>query len=171
MRTGAYLIILALALFDPLYADEPPLTPAPITIYSPSGSYYARIDPKSGIEVFSSASEGTDYIWKAPGWSWIAALSDTGEHLVLGYEGINLVPYDYDLNMVMLTFFHNGQVIKTVTLGELVDDALLDKHRTLGHRNWGMFNGLVEDGHYEVKTSENQIIHFNMATGERVFHE
>lgn len=169
MRIAVFLTAILLFV-SRTHADAPLPAPAPTTIHSPQGTYTARLDPEDGITVYPSSPENAAPLWVATGWSSVGALSDDGRSLVLGYVGMNLIPRNYDLDMTMLTFFQDGEVIRTVALSELVDSELLERNKTLSHYHWGNFTGIVEDGHYQVETADGQKIHFDITTGTRVDH-
>ena len=147
----------------PAPADEPMMSPAVWEVCSPDGVYCARLDPDTDTIAAYKAGAGGDVLWTAPGWSRVAALADDGEHLVLGYEGMNLIPVDYDPGMEMLTFYRRGEVFRRVALPVLVGDEALQ--RTVSHYYWGDYLGLDADGYYAVRTFAGREIRFDMATG------
>ena len=147
-------------------ADEPMLPPSAWEVCSPDRAYCARLDPDTRTITAYRAGASDDVLWTAPGWSRVAALADDGEHLMLGYEGMNLIPVDYDKAMAMLTFFRRGRQIAVVRLRDLA--GWLNLQRTVSHYYWGDYLGLDADGHYVVKVSRGGKIRFDMKTGERV---
>jgi hypothetical protein len=133
---------------------------------SPSGEYCARLDPAdNSIQAYRPGAHEV-VLWSAAGWSRIAALADDGEHLVLGYEGMNLIPVDYDPDMEMLTFYRRGEVIRRVPLSALIDRGALQ--RTVSHWYWGDYLGLDAEGRYAVRTADGRQIRFDMTTGKAV---
>ena len=159
-------ILFTVVLPLPAFADEPPLPPSVWTTCSPSGEFCARLDPvENSIRAYRKAEEVT-VLWTAPGWSRVAALADDGEHLVLGYEGQNLIPVDYDSDMAMLTFHRRGEAFAVTRLRDLAN--WLNLQRTVSHYYWGDYLGLDADGHYVVNVSRGGEIRFDMTTGKRV---
>ena len=159
-------ILFTVVLLSPAFADEMMLPPTVWTVCSPSGEFCARLDPaENNIQAYRKADEGT-VLWTAPGWTRVAVLADDGEHLVLGYEGMNLIPVDYDEGMAMLTFFRRGRQIAVVRLRDLT--SWLRLQRTVSHYYWGDYLGLDADGRYVVKLSRGGKIRFDMTTGKRV---
>jgi hypothetical protein len=101
------------------------------------------------------------------GWFRLAALSDDGEILVAGYDGMNLLPLDYSPDLVVLTFYRRGAFIAEVTLDQVIDDfAALE--RTVSHYNWGYYLGFDQAGRYVIETVEGRRIAFDAATGVMV---
>lgn len=147
-------------------ADEPLLPPQAWETCSPSGAYCARLDPENNT--ITGYEPGGPNLWSAKGWSRIAALADDGEHLVLGYAGLNLIPQNYRSDMTMLTFYRGGKVIKTVPLKDLVSDPIIRANPTVSHYYWGNFWGLNADGHFVVETADNRIVRFDLSTGDPV---
>ncbi len=47
----------------------------------------------------------------------VAALAGDGAHLVIGHDGMKLLPFDAGPGTVVLTFIQRGEVIRRVTLG------------------------------------------------------
>jgi hypothetical protein len=100
-----------------------------------------------------------------PGWFRVAYLADDGEHLVIGHEGINLLPLNLDKNDILIYFVKRGEVVKTVTVSELVKNRSRLK-RTASHLLWGSYLGIDEDGHFGVETVEARSLYFDVTTGE-----
>lgn len=147
-------------------ADEPMMPPSVWETCSPSGVYCARLDPhENRVTAYKAGMEEVS-LWTATGSSRVAALADDGEHMMLGYEGMNLIPVDYDPDMVMLIFFRRGDVIRRVALSALVDRAALQ--RTVSHWYWGDYLGIDSNGRYAVRTADGREFRFDMTTGEPV---
>lgn len=150
----------------PVLADEPMFPPAIWETCSPSQEYCARLDPEANsVTAFRKDTEHT-VLWTAPGWSRVAGLADDGVHFVMGWEGMNLIPLDYDKNMPMLTFFRRGKQFAVVRLRDLA--GWLNLQRTVSHYYWGDYYGFDGNGHYVVKISRGSKIRFDMTTGQRV---
>ncbi len=108
--------------------------------------------------------EAGQVLWSMAGWFRLAALSDDGETLVAGYDGMNLLPLDYSPDLVILTFYRRGKPVATVTLDEVIDDfAALE--RTVSHYNWGHYLGFDDAGRYVIETVEGHRIAFDVRTG------
>ena len=105
-----------------LRADTPLPPPKRYEVESPSKKYSATVDPKTGVTVCAAGSGKT--LWKAPKiWSRKALLADDGDHLVTGYNGLNLIPVNYTRDLVLITFWRRDERIRDVTVGELFPDT------------------------------------------------
>lgn len=164
MLRNLALAILFLLLAPQASADRLGI-PAPTTweTCSPSREFCARLDPEENSILVYKPGVETIVLWRATGWSSVAALADDGEHLVLGYEGMSLIPVDHEPDMEMLTFYWRGEVIRRIALSVLIDRAALQ--RTVSHWYWGDYLGLDADGRYAVRTADGREIHFEMTTG------
>lgn len=158
-----FLFPFILLIASPVLADEPMLPPAVWQTCSPNGVYCATLDPGADRITVYRAGAADNVLWSAAGWSRVAALADDGEHLVLGYEGMNLIPVDYEPDMEMLTFYRRDAVIQRVALSVLVDRKALQ--RTVSHWYWGDYLGLDANGRYTVRTAGSREIRFDMTTG------
>jgi hypothetical protein len=158
----------ALLLLTPLpaAADEPLAKPWPKTVCSANTSYCAVMDPASWTTEVRIGEAG-EMLWSMAGWFRLAALSDDGETLVAGYDGMNLLPLDYSPDLVVLTFYHRGTPIAEVTLDQVIDDfgAL---ERTVSHYNWGHYLGFDQAGRYVIETVDGRRIAFDATTGDVV---
>ncbi len=172
MRPGKpILMLLGLALLAPVasvLADEPLPSPTVWTACSPNGEFCARLDPARNVTAVYSAAEPEAVLWSMPGWFRVAALGDDGEHLVTGYDGLNLVPQGYDPDMVMLTFHRRGAVIATVRLGDLIGGTALARNRTVSNHYWGDYVGFDDNGYYVVRTAADREYRFDVTTGRMV---
>ena len=104
-----------------LMADQPLPAPFDQRINSPNKRYYALLSANEKRTVAYDASTKTR-LWEMAGWFRVAALADDGEHFVTGYDGVNLIPANYDPKMTMLTFYRSGKPFRSISLQELVPD-------------------------------------------------
>ncbi|MBE9555645.1 MAG: hypothetical protein IMF08_02215 [Proteobacteria bacterium] len=163
MNARFLIFLLALLPTIPANADEPMMPPSVWETCSPSGEYCARLDPVENSILAYKPGVETIVLWRAEGWSSVAALADDGEHLVLGYEGMNLIPVDHEPDMEMLIFYRRGMVFQRIALSVLIDSAALQ--RTVSHWYWGDYLGLDANGHYAVHTADGKEFRFDMTTG------
>jgi hypothetical protein len=160
--------LVALLLLAPLpaAADEPLAKPWPKTVCSANQAYCAVMDSASWTTDVRVGEAGP-VLWSLAGWFRLAALSDDGQTLVAGYDGMNLLPLDYSPDMVILTFYRRGAPVAEVTLDDVIDDfAALE--RTVSHYNWGHYLGFDEAGRYVIETVEGRRIAFDARTGAMV---
>ena len=144
------------------------MPPSVWEVCSPSGEYCARLDPADRSILAYKPGVEQIVLWTATGWSRVAALADDGEHLVLGYEGMNLIPVDYEPDMEMLTFYRRGEIVKTVRLRDLISDIAIRMNRTVSHYYWGDYLGFDENGRYVLRTATGREFRFDMTTGQPV---
>jgi hypothetical protein len=168
-------VLLCLALLPvTVSADEPLEAPGNKTIYSLNRKYSAFLDYERKITTVYSVSkrgrtEQRTKLWEMPGWFRNASLADDGEHLVVAYEGSNLLDLNYKQDEVMLTFYRRGELINRVRLNELLEDARPSKlERTVSHYKWTESYGFDEHGRYVVNTVEKRQFIFDVDTGQPV---
>lgn len=105
-------------------------------------------------------------LWAMYGWFRVFKLADDGQHLVTGYNGMNLVPKSFDGNEVMIRFHRKGELIQMVTLKDLFVN-LGSMKKTASHYSWGWYLGFNPAGQYEVETEEGRILAFDPKTGQQ----
>lgn len=151
-----------------LRGDAPLAPPSNYTVYSLNRRFYAFLDAGKKKTTVFEVRKGAPaaQVWEMPGWFRVAALSDDGEHFVVGFEGINLLPLDYHKEQVMLSFYRRGKLLRAVTLGQLVKDYG-KLQRTVSHYYWGRYLGFDEKNRYLVATVEGRTIAFDAATGQQ----
>jgi hypothetical protein len=151
------------------HADSPLPPPARKTIWSANRQFFAVMEPDKQITTIYRTTQGKqeEKVWSMYGWFRVTALADDGEHLVAGYDGMNLLPLDYDKRQVMLYFFKRGELINHVTLDQIIrDNSAL--RRTASHYYWGNFKGLDQAGRFVIETVEGREIRFDVAKGTPV---
>jgi hypothetical protein len=85
------------------------------------------------------------------------------------YDGVNLIPANYDPNVTMLTFYRRGNPFRSTSLQELVPD-LSKLQPTPSHVYWGYYTGF-ENGLYRVDTVDCGTLRFDPKTGDLVQHK
>lgn len=103
-------------------------------------------------------------LWSMPGWFRVASLSNDGEYLVTGFDGVNLLPLDFKKDQVMLSFYDRGKLIRHVRLNEMIADVS-KLTKTVSHYQWGQYLGLNAEDHYVVELAGKQWLLFNIRTG------
>jgi hypothetical protein len=115
----------------------------------------------------TTVSQGRRVLWTMPGWFRVAALADDGAHLVVGHEGMNLLPLDAGASTVIVTFYRRGDVVRKVTLAQVMGD-LSNLERSVSHLVWGYYLGFDAQGHYAIETVEGRRLAFDVTTGRLV---
>jgi hypothetical protein len=146
-------------------ADEPLPAAKKHTVCSPSKKFCAVSDPKKNITTVT-AKKGGKALWSIPGWHRSLFVSDNGESLVVGYNGLNLVPVDVTLAEPMLRFYKRDKLVRMVTLGEFY------KHKsqlqpTVSHLAWGHIQGFNGANQLGVVLYTNEALAFSV-DGNRV---
>jgi hypothetical protein len=176
MRKGIVLVVIpAILLVEGLFvasgrADSPLPPPSKQTIWSKSRRFFAITDPKDQTTtVYRATSDGKGIrTWAMYGYLRFAWLADDGEHLVADPPGWGgLVPVDYDKAHVILYFFRRGEMIKYVTLSQIIGD-FSKLRRTASHYAWGNSVGFDEVGDYVIETLEGRRIRFDVSMGEPI---
>lgn len=146
-------------------ADQPLEAPQNRSIIAPSGNCWAYTDAvKKTTTAYKLINGKQTELWAIEGWHRVAALASDCKHFVTGYEGVNLLPEGYSPDMVMLSFYCNGMLIRQIRLNELVKD-LGKLEKTASHWSWGYYMGLEQGIYYRVMTVDRGEIVFDMKTG------
>jgi hypothetical protein len=161
-------LLLAAAFAGPACADEPLPLPDAYSVCSPSGAFCARLTPEPPEIAVHPADRPDAVLWSAPRYARTAHVADDGRHAVLGWDGLNLVPWPPRMGMTMLTFLRDGEVIREVPLRAIIGRAALTRQRTVSHAVWGYAPGIDAAGRLEVRPSEGEALYFDVTTGRRV---
>ena len=164
MKRSATLAVALVALVESAFADSPLPPPTRHRLLSPNGQFAVVSDPVAGRTRVELASG--EQLWQLPGWFRSVYVSNDGEHLAVGYEGLNLVPLDSDDSLEMISFWNRGNKVKSVALREIVPDRSILK-RTASHYAWGSIRGVNEHDQLIVTRIDGQVLRFNMSTGTR----
>ncbi|WP_282607777.1 hypothetical protein [Pelagibius sp. Alg239-R121] len=154
-------VLVALLLSPRVHADAPPRAPADKSLCAPSGIFCAQMDVDPAE---TRIVTGHRILWRMPGWYRDAHLADDGEHFVVGYHGRNLLQQDYKPETVMITFWRRDEIIRRVTLSEIIEDESNLKP-TVSHFLWGHSVGFDCQGRFVIHTVENRRIAFDAETG------
>ena len=148
------------------FADEPPEPAATHKILSSTPTCWAITDAKTHVTTaFRTEKSGKpSSLWSAPGWFRVADLSTDCQFMVTGYDGGNLLPAKADGELVMLSFYRDGKIIRRIRLKELICNwsKLV---RTASHWSWGNYIGAEKDFFYRVETQDRGELVFDMRTG------
>lgn len=173
MQANVVRVVLASALMYPVImvqmarADAPLPPPMKHELCSSSGRFCAVSDPATmETTIYSLAPDGSrQEHWVMPGWFRVLYVADDGEHVVTGYNGVNLLPIDYDPEEVLVSFYDRGRLLRSLTLRALVPD-LSKLQRTISHVYWGHYLGFDADGYFVVELVDGRTMRFDVTTGE-----
>jgi hypothetical protein len=161
-------IVCALAWSGVSFADAPLPPPSQIVQWSSNRQYVAVADPgRDAVAVYRVEGPNRTELWSISPWQRSFELADDGEHLVVCYSGLNLLPLDYKASWTMVTFYRRGIVVRAWTLAELVPD-LTKLRRTASHYSWGKCVGFDPTGAFQVETVDRGTLKFNAGTGTLV---
>jgi hypothetical protein len=155
-------VILALAFAVPALADSPLPPPSIETTKSANKRFEVVSDPEKGTRCIDSAS--SKELWKLPNWYRWSFLCDDGRHFITAYGGLNLLSQNYKGSDVMLTFWKDGKLVRTVTVDELIPDKKI-LQRTVSHYSWGSIPGITKNGLLEVILEDGSKHYFDPTTG------
>ena len=164
-RTAVMLGMLASGSGGAARADEPLPPPETKTVWSANRAWCAVMDPRTDVTTVYRVEEGDrrTVSWAMIGWYRVAYLADDGVHLVIGHPGINLLPRDARETDVLLYFVHRGELTRAVPLRDVLPFSKLKP--TVSHLLWGSYVGLDAEGRMVVKTVEEKVLRYDVATG------
>jgi hypothetical protein len=144
------------------YGNVPLPPPSRYEISSPSGKFFARVDPNSGVRVYATGS--TNVLWTLSKWFRVAFLADDGDHFISVYDGGNLIPKNFKKDLPLITFWDRNKNIRDVTVGELFPDTSILK-TTESHYYWGDISRIT-NASLVVTRCDGKLVRFNVANGE-----
>jgi len=157
MRHTFRLLIPALLLAGASLArgDSPLPPPEKMERWSPDHKIFAVTDPDAQTTtVFRVNVDGTQTkLWAMVGWYRDLHVANDGTHVVIAYEGGNLIPQDYRKDKPMLFFVDQGRLLAVITLQDLVTD-FSKLGRSVSHFSWGNVSGFNAAGQLGVTTVE-----------------
>jgi hypothetical protein len=78
---------------------------------------------------------------------------------------LNLIPTNSTDDLVLFTFWAEGQKLRDVTLKEFVPDRRF-LQQTASHYYWGIVHGIDAQGHLKVERADKKIFLFEVTTGK-----
>ena len=146
-----------------LWADKQLPPPGKITVCSTDGAFCAIADPTGpSLSVFRRGA--TAAVWSLPAWHRQFFLSNDGDHLVIGPEGLSLLPLETRLSDRLLIFMKREAVVRVVTVGDLFPDLSLLR-RTASHLEWGRVVGISPRGQLVVELVGGRRVAYGVRTG------
>lgn len=147
-------------------ADAPLRPPEKHVARSPNATIAAESDPASGLTtVYRVAPDGTrERRWAMAGWFRAIYPADDGDHLVVGFDGLNLLPRNAADDLVVLRFVRRGEAIRALTLRDVVPDRSILK-RTASHLAWRESERFDAKGRFVVVTIDGAQHRYDVKTG------
>jgi len=136
-----------------LVADSPREAPSNKKVHSPNHKFFALLEPTRQLTTVYRAGKPNVKLWEMPGWHPATFLSNDGDHLVIGYDGVNLLDPGTNPKEPMITLFNRGKQVAVITLGDLVKDQS-KLMRTESHLFWGDYIGFTENGDFRLRTAD-----------------
>lgn len=158
------LALLVGLLSAPVFADEPLPAPEKLTVCSPAGTTCAVSDPATDTTVVSTPASRRPP-WTLPGWHRWLFVSDDAVSVVVGHDGMNLLPLDVTLAEPVLRFHQRGRLVRTVTLGD-VYASTSQLTRTVSHFAWTTAPCINRANQLVVERMDGTKLAFAMATGQ-----
>ena len=147
-----------------LSGDSPLAPPSKHSVKSPDGNITAVSDPESRTTIVQRTTTN-EQLWQIPSWErWLFVAND-GKHAVTGYGGINLIPVEYDEEMVLFTFWREGRKIRDVTLKEFVPRKRILR-RTVSHYYWGIIEKIDAEGYLVIRRADDKVFLYDLNTGK-----
>jgi hypothetical protein len=144
-------------------ADEPMPPPARTTTCSPSKTYCAVSDPASAKTTVSKRG-AKQTLWTIDGWHRWIFVSDDGESIVVGYEGMNLVPRDVRMDEPVLRFYHRAKLVRSVRLRDLYRSKA-QMQPTVSNYAWGYITGFNRANQLILELVDGKRIAYDPKTG------
>ncbi|WP_444912351.1 hypothetical protein [Microbulbifer sp. PAAF003] len=130
------------------HADSPLPVPKAKRVCNIFVTYCAYLEPAKDTVVYSvEGNFETKEIYKISGWHRSFHISPSGEYVVVGYPGLNLVPKSVTPNQVMLSIYLNGKLQHAITLKQLFHN-LESLEPTVSHYQWGSITNV---SNYDVR--------------------
>jgi len=162
----ALLAVAALASPRSARADTPLRPPTTHVATSPNATIAAESDPVTDLTtVYRVAPDGRrERRWAMAGWYRAIYPADDGDHLVLGFDGLNLLPMNATDDFVVVRFVRRGEVIRALTLHDVVPDRSILR-RTASHLAWREGEGYDPKGRFVVVTIDGARHPYDVTTG------
>jgi hypothetical protein len=105
-------------------------------------------------------------LWSVPGWHRWIFVSDDGQTIAFGYDGMNLVPRDVTLSEPIIYIYSNGELVRAVVLGDLFK-SISELTPTVSHYAWGSIQGFNHSNQLVVALVDGTYAAFSPHTGKR----
>jgi hypothetical protein len=157
-----FTIITGLVLSHNSYADSPPVAPMLTRECSLNGVYCIESDPEKNLTTITKKGAASP-IGRISGWHRWMFISNEG-NVVIGYDGVNLVPIDIKMTEPVFYFYKKDKLIKTIVLGYLYQRKS-QMQPTVSHYAWIDDVRFDAKNHLQVKLIDGRKIIFDSNTG------
>jgi hypothetical protein len=99
-----------------------------------------------------------------PAWHRQFFLSNDGDHLIVGPEGLSLLPLDLKVSDPLLIFMKRKAIVRIVPVGELFP-GLSSLRRTASHLEWGRVVGISARDQLIVELVGGRRVAYGIGTG------
>ena len=169
-HTAGAVVICQLLSVVPAVSDSPPPAPSDWDAWSPNKQCLAHADLKAN-KIFILRANGDDrrVLWSLSPWQntyfgGATSLSDDCENFVVwGWPGIGP-----DLDQPILTFYHQGALVRTVLLHDLFTEPSKLQH-SVSHYIWQTGDAHLEGNILVVSLVDGRRAKFDLASGQFSF--
>jgi hypothetical protein len=105
-------------------------------------------------------------LWSVPGWHRWVFVSDDGQSIAIGYNGMNLLARNVTLSEPIIYLYNDGQLVRTVILGEFFK-SISELRPTVSHYAWGSILGFNRANQLVVTLVSGTDVAFSALSGER----
>lgn len=98
-------------------------------------------------------------LWEINTYVKYSYVSNDGEYFAALYGGGNLIPIEYDGNLVLVTLFRNGKSIREIKIGDVISNKA-QMELTSSHYYWGDAMGFVGSKRFDIKRADGRIFSF-----------
>lgn len=160
-----FLAFIAIFFAIPAFADTPLPPPRKATTCSAARALCVTSDPATGETRVVPQVPDTKP-WAIEGWHRWLFPSDDGVSVVVGYEGMNLVPVDVAMDAPVLFFHHRGRLVRTITLDQLYRSRS-QLRRTISHLAWVNRLRFNDKNQFVVELVDGRVVAFAPESGIR----
>lgn len=146
-------------------ADEPLPALETKIVCSGSGKFCVTSDLDAQTTSLRVKSTGK-LLWSVPGWHRWIFVSDDGQTIAIGYDGMNLVPRDVTLGEPIIYIYKKGKLLRTVVLGDFFKSKS-ELRPTVSHYAWGNIQGFNRSNQLVVALANGKYAAFSGDTGKR----
>lgn len=158
MQVIKFFVLLVLAFTAPgVYADAQSLKVDVVT-YSENKEIRVVSNVRGKTTVLNRSSKT---LWQIKKYVRYAYVSNDGQYLAAMYGGGNLVPFNYDPDLILVALYRNGRLIKEIKIKDVVSSRS-EMEVTTSHFDWGDAVGFVDLNNFELKRRDGKVFRYNL---------